>query len=135
MTSASLSKKANIALPSNRMSLLLQKKFQSTSLGTSNRLDAISNERTHPGKRFTLLTFDHAHGTQPGDLAGQAGVMDDVNHGINILVGFGNFFQDAVARGGAQNDALVFEFLGFHAGVAALLGCCPGHRAAGAVAN
>ena len=61
-------------------------------------LDAISNERAHPWK---CLSFDDAQGTEPGDPAGQAGVMDDVNHGINILVGFGNFFQDAVARGGA----------------------------------
>src|ERR1700680_1839428 len=81
------------------------------------------------------LAFDDAHGAEARDLAGEAGIVDDVHDGVHVLVRLGNLFENAVAGCGAEDDSLLLELLRFGAGVAALLGRGAGHRAARSVAD
>src|ERR1039458_5491448 len=65
-----------------------------------------------------LSAFYYAHGPEPRDLFGESGVVNDVHHGINVFICFGDFFQNSVSRVGTQNDSLFFQFSRFRADVA-----------------
>jgi hypothetical protein len=57
------------------------------------------------------LSLDDAEGAEAGDLAGEAGALHYVHDGVNVLVGFGSFFEDAVASFGAatREESVIAE--------------------------
>src|ERR1043166_3929609 len=79
--------------------------------------------------------FDHAHGTQARDLLREAGVVGHLDHFVDIFVGFGQLFEDAVAGFAADEDPAGFELALLFAGVLAFADGGAAHEAAGAVAD
>src|SRR3990172_4243733 len=81
------------------------------------------------------LPFDYSDRLQPSNFLGEAGAVDDVDDGVHVLVGLGDFFGDAFAALGLDVDALLFQPLAGIAGGVAVLGGGAAHAAAGAVAD
>src|SRR5689334_21220859 len=57
--------------------------------------------RLKPG----VSSFDHAHRPEPGDFLGDAGLVDDLDDLVDVLVGGGLFLGESLVAPGAGDDA------------------------------
>src|SRR5690606_3106037 len=89
--------------------------------------------KRHPG-RFRLA-LHHGDGTEAGHLGGNARLVHDVDHPVDVLVGLGGFLGELLVGCSIYDDTALGQLAAELASVHLLLGGGPAHGAAGAVAG
>src|SRR5690606_32378891 len=78
--------------------------------GEKNPAHARTRSTSSPFKFIPeLLSFDDADGAQASDAARHAGVFDDFDHFIDVLIGEGGLFGQSGFALRAGDDAFLFE--------------------------